>query len=185
MLIDQFSMTNISDLTYKVVAADEVPNFNADEFVDWAIEMVFLGHDTPSLLILAGLPQPTNYFEASSYLKKALTELDITIKTGDEAVLSYCSYFIKKIALSDNIRRNLETVYRFCQMKDYEESIYDFYLIYWAWDDFDYGNEYSPYWEDANKSTIEKTVVDRAIKWIDDNKQHYAQQGFGASRADE
>ncbi len=94
---------------------------------------------------------------------------------GDEATLSYCSYYIKKIANSDNIRNNLTHVYQFCQARDYEKLVYDFYLLHWAWDDIDYGNDYTPYWESAKKDNIEKIVVDTAIKWAEENEQHYTQ----------
>jgi hypothetical protein len=176
MLTDNFSMTKISDLTYKVVAISQVPNYNTDECVDWAIEMVSLGHETSSLLILAGLAKPTNYFQTIEYLRKALTELNLQIKVGDDAIISYSSYYIKKISQSENIRDNLKQLYEYCQSQDYEKSVFDFYLLYWAWDDIDYENEKTHYWENANKNNIEKIVIDTAKEWISKNQQHYAQQ---------
>ena len=110
-----FLMTKISDLTYKVVAFSEVPSYNTDECIDWALEMVFLGHDTPSLLTLAGLSKPTNYFQTVDYLKQALNELKLEILQGDKAILSYCSYYIQKISQCENIRQNLKEVYKFCR----------------------------------------------------------------------
>jgi len=178
MLNDISDTLKISDLTYKVVAFSEISSFDTDECVDWATEMIFLGHETPSLLILAGLNKPTNYFEVVDYLPEVLSSLNLTQKRGDEATISYCSYYINKIASSDNIRNNLANVYKFCQDKDYEGLVYDFYLLYWAWDDIDYGNQYSPYWESANRDNIEEIVVDTANKWIEENKQHYTQHGY-------
>ena len=141
------------------------------------MEMVFLGHDTPSLLILAGLNKPTNYFEVADLMPKVLASLNLTQKRGDEATLSYCSYWIKKIANKEGIRNNLTHVYEFCLYKEYEKLVYDFYLLYWAWDDIDYGNRYTPYWETANKANIEKIVIERAKSWITENEKHYLQQG--------
>ncbi len=168
-------MKKISDLTYKVVAFPEIQNFNTDECVDWALEMVFLGHDTQTLLMLAGNAKPTNYFQTVDYLKQALKELNLEVLYGDKAILSYSSYYIKKISQSENIRENLKKVYQLRQSRNYEQSIYNFYLLYWAWDDFDYGNEYSPYWENANSRNIQTIVVDTAIKWLAENQIHYAQ----------
>ena len=138
--------------------------------------MIFLGYDTPSLLTLAGFNKPTNYFEVADYLPTVLSSLHLTQKTGDEATLSYCSYYIKKIANSDNIRNNLTHVYKFCRDRNYEKLIYDFYLLYWAWDDFDYGTDYTHYWESARRDNIEKIVVDTANKWIEKYGQYYMQQ---------
>lgn len=165
----------ISDLTYKVVAFAEITDLDTDECVDWAIEMIFLDHETPSLLTLAGLRKPTNYFEVTDYLPEVLSSLNLTQKRGDEATLSYCSYYIKKIANSDNIRKNLTHIYKFCKERYYEELIYDFYLLYWAWDDLDYGNDFTAYWETAKRSNIESIVVDTAKKWIQRNEQYYKQ----------
>lgn len=168
----------ISDLTYKVVAFSEIANFNTDECVEWAQEMISLGHDTPLLLILAGLNKPTNYFEVVDYLPNIFSSLNLKQKVGDEATLSYCSYYIQKISNSDNIRANLTLIYKFCQTKDYEKLVYDFYLLYWAWDDIDYGNEYTAYWETATKENIGEIVIDVAYKWITDNKEHYTQHAY-------
>jgi len=165
----------ISDLTYKVVAFREIPNFDSDECVDWAIEMIFLGYDTPSLLTLSGFNKPTNYFEVADYLPTVLSSLHLTQKTGDEAILSYCSYYIKKIANSDNISNNLLHIYKFCRDRKYEKLVYNFYLLYWAWNDINYGYDYTHYWEGAKKDNIENIVVDTAKKWIEKNEQSYTQ----------
>lgn len=165
----------ISDLTYKVVAYSDLTNVNGDDCVDWAIEMLQLGHETPSLLILAGLTKPTDQFEVRDYLKRALYELELDEKTGDDATLSYSSYYIAKIAKGEDVKRNLGIVYEFCKARDYEKLIFDFYLLYWAWDDLDYGNDHQSYWPDADKTNIEKIVIDTASKWTSVNEKHYAQ----------
>jgi hypothetical protein len=168
----------ISDLTYKVVAISDLTNVNTDDCVDWAIEMLQAGHETPSLLILAGLSKPTNHFETKEYLRKALSELKLDEKTGDSATLSYSSYYITKIANGENVKTNLGRVYEFCKARDYEKVIFDFYLLYWAWGDLDYGNEYQSYWPDADERNIERVVIETAQNWIRDNKKHYAQQNL-------
>src|SRR6478735_625598 len=97
----------ISDLTYKIVSYSVDPDFNSDECVDWAIEMLELGHETEHLLILAGLSKPTNYFETTDYLRRALQELGLEEKTGLEGMFNYCTYYILKIANGRNVRLNL------------------------------------------------------------------------------
>lgn len=168
-------MDKISSLTYKVVAFSEVPDFNMDDAVDWAVEMISLGNEAFSLYILAGLSKPTNYFEAVEYLKEALDELHLKTKSGDDGVLSYSSYFIAEIAKGNNVKQNLARVYAFCQLKGYEKQIYDFFLLHWAWDDVDYGNEFSAYWPVATKENIESVVILTADKWVKENKKHYDQ----------
>ena len=166
----------ISDLTYKVVTYSDLTTVNGDDCVDWAIEMLQFGHETPSLLILAGLTKPTNQFEVRDYLKRTLSELKLDEKTGDDATLSYSSYYLAKIAKGDDVKRNLGMVYEFCKARDYEKNIFDFYLLHWAWDDLDYGEEYNHYWPDANRNSIKQIVIDRAKEWVLENEKHYAQQ---------
>ena len=163
----------ISDLTYKIVSYSVDPDFNSDECVDWAIEMLELGHETEHLLILAGLSKPTNYFETTDYLRRVLQELGLEERTGLEGMFNYCTYYILKIAKGRNVRLNLNRIVSFCQTKCYEESIYDFYLLYWAWDDLDYGNHHPPYWPEADDANIELIVVETARRWLSENERQY------------
>jgi hypothetical protein len=165
----------ISDLTYKVVAFAEIPDFNTDECVDWAFEMVALGYDTPSLLILAGLNRPSSYFQTIEYFNKTLAELKLRAKSGKEATLSYSIYLIKKIALGERIKEYLTELYHFCSSKDYEELIYDFKLLYWAWGDLDYENEQQSYWPGATADNIESIVKETAEQWLTKNQKHFIQ----------
>ena len=45
----------ISDLTYKMVAYSIIEDFNPDECVDWAVEMLQAGYDTPVVGIIASM----------------------------------------------------------------------------------------------------------------------------------
>jgi ubiquinone/menaquinone biosynthesis C-methylase UbiE len=170
-------------LTYKVVAYQEVPNFSADEWVDWALEMLELGYDTPSLMLLASQSKPTNYFQTIQYFNETAKELNLQLKRGDAATISYCSYFIKKIATGISIRENLAAVYRFCQAKGYEGLVFNFYLLYWAWDDLDNGYEMQCYWSAADKTNIEAIVVETSQKWLVTHQEHYTQHHIAKTQA--
>jgi len=157
----------ISPLTNKVIAYQEIPNFDMDSCVDWAIEMIELGYDTDNILMLAGLSSPINYFEAIALLNKALAELGLQPKIGEEAVVSYSSYYISKIAQSIDVRSNLNSIDRLCLNLEYPSVIYNFYLLWWAWADLDYDpNAYSTYWEGASIDNIEQLVVNYANDWL-------------------
>lgn len=166
----------ISNLTYKVVALSEIIQLDPNECVDWAIEMLELGHKNPNLLMLAGCRKPTSYFEVKPYLEMATKELGLKMKNGDEGIISYSSYFIKEISEGRKIRLNLAKLYKFCQQINYEGIIYDFYLLHWAWDQIDYDDtNQNHYWEGTNKDNIEKVVVKVAKHWLTENKVHYIQ----------
>ncbi|PDS25229.1 hypothetical protein [Flavobacterium branchiophilum] len=160
-----------SDLTYKIVAYSEIENFNSDDCIDWAYEMLVLEHSSENLLILAGISKPTHYFEVKEYLKKALNELNIKTLEKEEAILSYSTYYIKKIAESENIEQNLKLIHTFCQNNDDNENIFDFSLLYWAWDDFKFGEEFTHYWENANRHNINQIIIETAKKWLTKNEK--------------
>lgn len=147
----------------------------SDDCVDWALEMIELGFDTENLLILASFVKPINYFEAINYLSVAIDELGLQLKMGDEGIISYSSYYINQIAQSINVRKNLCKVSEFAQQVDYPSSIYDFYSLYWAWDELEnIGLQW--YWKDEiTLNEIEETVVKIASQWMEDNRLSYQQ----------
>lgn len=151
-----------SDLTYKMVAFSEIKNFNPDDCIDWANEMLVLENYSETLLILAGITKPTHYFEVIEYLKKALTELNIKTLNQEDAILSYSTYYIKKIAESENIEQNLKLIHQVCQNNNNNIFIFDFSLLYWSLEDFEYGEEHSHYWENANRNNIHQIITETA-----------------------
>lgn len=168
---EHLCMGEISDLTYKIVAYSAFPDYDQDEFVDWALEMVFSGYESPHLLMLAGFVKPANYFQSTDYVRKALSELGLTPKTGLEAVMSYSSYYIKKIARSEQVEENLYVVYKLSQSTQYDKIIYDFALLYWAWEDLNCEDELQNYWSGANRSNIHSIITETARNWLEENKE--------------
>ena|SRR2546425_13177268 len=162
-------MKRESILTNKILAYKEIPDFNMDESVDWAIDMISLGYDTPSLLILAGLSKPTNFFETENYLLETLKELSVELPVKEIALRNYYRYFITLIADSVDVKENLYQLYKIAGTQPENKAIFDFYLLYWAWDDFDSGNTYTHYWQDATAESIEKLTIAKAKEWLKEN----------------
>lgn len=158
-----------SDLTYKVICFnDEV---SSDEMIDWACEMLELGYDSEHLLILARVQKPSTVYEVKDYLKKAIEELGLKIKTGEEALISFASYYIKKISNQENIRQSLAIIKDFCIANDYDSIVYDFYNLHWAWEDIDYDDGYpTGHWNGGTKSNIKSITLNVAKEWL---KKHH------------
>ena len=93
----------------------------------------------------------------------------LPLKTGEEAIISYSSFYIQHLAAGNQVRANLAQVYKFCQAHDYADLLYDFYLLYWAWDDFDY-NDTTGYWPEATPQNIEHLLIQKAQDWLISNK---------------
>ncbi len=119
-------MKKTSQLTPKILAFSEVPDYDINEIIWWALDMLSLGYETPSLLILAGLSIINNYFEKVKYFEKTCYELGYKLKTDEAGIISYSNFFIKQIAQENQVKENISKLYSFCQIKDYAESIYDF-----------------------------------------------------------
>jgi hypothetical protein len=157
--------TLISELTYIVVAHTGVQPINTNLCIDWAIEMMELGYETPSLLMLSSFSKSekyyTSYFEIIEYLNDSIKELGLELKVKEDAVLSFSSYYIKRIAEKNSVRENLKVVYKL-HLNDFDKSISDFCLLYWAWQDIDYGLEQNGYWQGVNTANIEETVINVA-----------------------
>ena len=157
-------MKPTSDLTYKILVHSEIPDFKTDDCIDWAIDMLKLGYDTENLRILAGISKHTYHDEIDQYLKATLTELGPTEIQGDEGIQIYCTCLVKNIIKGTKIKESLRDIYECCIANDMERSIFDFWLLYWAWQDLDYGMEYQRYWDGADKNNIEQIVVETAKK---------------------
>lgn len=109
-----------SELTSKILAYQHLKDFNIDHTVDWSIEMLSLGYETPSLLILAGISKPTNFFESERFLLASLNELGILLPEKRNAIAGYCRTFIVKMAKSMNVKDNLKALYSTGLTFDYE-----------------------------------------------------------------
>lgn len=138
---------------------------NPADCVKWAEAALCEDFDSPSLRMLAGLGEPLNFFEVKEYTEAALKELGIEIPSGAEAVSAYA----KDIALDiinhpESIRLNLKKLFELCIAHDLQDDIYDFYLLYCAWGDCDYG-ESQHYWEGATKDNIESLVIKKCYEY--------------------
>jgi hypothetical protein len=156
----------LSPLTSKVVAYSIMPNYDMNECVDWAFQMVELGYDSENLIILAGLSKPTDYFEAGKYVASALKELNLAPLTGDSAIVSYASYYVAKIAAGELVKQNIAMLSSICIELGYPMSIFDFYLLHFAWSDLDTGYVVQSYWDGATSENIEQLAIEEARNWL-------------------
>lgn len=158
-------MQPISALTYKVVAYKAAPQFDINECVEWALEMILLNYESESLLILAGLTKPVDYFEAVKYLEASIKELDLQTLTDDEGIVSYCSYYITQIAKGLRVKENLALSCDYMLSIEYHSSIYDFCRLHWAWQELEYdGKQW--YWDERRWITLNKLLSIQPINGL-------------------
>jgi hypothetical protein len=166
-------MEEISDLTYAVAAFPDIPDFvNTDICIDWAEEMIISGYESDSLLILGSMLKPADYFETLLYLKRSFTELGLKFKTGKDAIISYTGSIMIRLANGKDIYRNLRKLFFEFGKPEYD-NIFDFYLLYWAYDDFRCGMSYSDYWQGAKPETIDIIIIEKANEWLVENRDKF------------
>ena len=158
-------ITSMTDLIYKIAAYKNIDSFHTDDCVDWAIQLLEKNIETPNILILAGLSKPTDQLETVTYLEGALEELEITPLDKGKAIQSYSYFYVLQIINTNQVRSNLNHLYQVFLDED-DDIVKDFALLYWAWDDFDYGASYSDYWDSATIHNVESIVIETAKKWI-------------------
>lgn len=73
------------------------------------------------------------------------------------------------MAKSIDVKSNLKALYSTGLAFNYEKLIFDFYLLYWARVDLDYGETYQDYVPKATKDNIEGLVKNKAINWLQNN----------------
>lgn len=159
----------ISELTYKVVAFSFVANFAWEDCIDWAYEMLLLGHDTPNLTILASISKPSEQSEIQLYLEGALNELGIGQVKEQAAIISYCYYYIRKVAGGEGIEMILGILSDFYDDNCLEVLVQDFWLLHWAWEDLNYGLDHQYYWPGATRDNLEHIAIETARNWL---KEH-------------
>jgi len=167
----------LSDLTYKVVTYGYMDQLNSDDVINWAMEMLDLGFSTPSLYIIASIEKGSSLYEVQPYLEQALNELGLKRKTGREALISYCRYYVNEIADQEKVRENVKTLCDICIRDDYAPEIYDFYNLNFAWMDYEYDPDYpfNHYWEGATAKNIRRICIKEAEKWLEKYEEQYEQ----------
>ena len=155
----------MSKLTNTIIAYNDFEDFKYDIIIDWAIELLEENISTDTIQIVAGLQKPINVFEARKYIETILKDIDIPEYSKDKRIFLYSEKYVRNIADGIDIRTNLGKLSRICTSLDYEKIVYDFSLLYWAWDDLDY-QDFQYYYPNANRDNIEAISKNVAIEWL-------------------
>lgn len=148
------------------ILAFKVLNRGIDKtWVDWAVEMLVAGFETPNLIILAGESPPYNQFELQGLADKVLEELQLDHSDKDSIIKNYVCYLIDK-TLDGQLEpyKTLMILKDVCIELDYEKSLYDFYCLFFAKDDLIH-SENQWYWNGADRTNIDKIIHDYFVEW--------------------
>lgn len=73
----------------RLLARTQFGTSSGSDVVDWAVDALVAGWESPSLEVLAGLDKPPNEFEVDRYVERALSELGVEMPRGPQVVHLY------------------------------------------------------------------------------------------------
>ncbi len=150
----------------KAVIFSESGRGNAQDCVDWAIDLLSQGHESPNLINLAGLTPPLDHFEVQDYTRRAIRELGLEVPTGVAAILAYARDLVEDILDKPSVMgQRLRVLADLHVQENYLRDLYDFYLLSNAYDELQMSGE-QHYWEGAKLSNIRLIVVNVCKTWL-------------------
>lgn len=128
------------------------------EAVDWAVDQLSQGKDTPHLRQLAGMTGIENDFELDEMLYRALSELGVVIPDHDSAIIILAQELAHDYLAGGIDRQNLlKQLCDLCIETGYHDDLYPFYLLRWTDADLKgYGEAH--YWKDATPENFEELL---------------------------
>src|SRR5438105_4060299 len=135
-------VANTPEILYRKVINEGVD----DVWVQWAIDMLEAGYDTEHLRILAGETKPFNQWYLQPLTDKVFSELgmDITDVTGIKHTY-FCLLIGEALHGTKSYNNVLCKLYNIYCQQDLEETLFDFYLLYFTMKDLQ-DEEVQYYW---------------------------------------
>ena len=153
--------------TARILADKALQNTCGKECVDWAVSILEQGHNGQCLSILAGISPPFNHFELADYRDRALRELGIADVGDPNAAVSTLAAEHLRYALvgGEDLISTLRTIKGLCIANYYQKDIYDFYTLFFAYDDLQHSDE-QWYWQGATRQNIISIIRRRAEEFL-------------------
>ena len=150
----------------KVIAYCGSKYGDAAACVEWAVNQMCAGQESPSLIVLAGFCEPLPSDEVRDYTIRSFHDLGMKIPTVPEAIMAYVSDLIQEISNDPEVMQcNLALLCDLCIELDYEENVYPFYLLRWAFDDLQV-SDVQWYWDGARRDNIVDIVLEQCKFWL-------------------
>ena len=104
----------------------------AEDYIDWAGEMLMLRLDSFHLRILAGLIRPGCIFETDQYFFRCIKELNIIQPEPEAAVRAYACEIAQQIIDGQlTSHEGVRSLYKICVATDYSQE----YIVWYELDD--------------------------------------------------
>ncbi|HTV01371.1 MAG TPA: hypothetical protein VMF13_12560 [Luteitalea sp.] len=158
----------MSPTTVQILGEKALDQECGQSCVDWAVGLLETGSDSDALAVLAGMTPPFNHFEVAGRRDRALAELGIADVSKNQAVREWAGEHLRRAWNEPAYCRSaLSFVSDLCIRNDYQQDLFDFYLLDCAWDDLDeVGVAY--HWLEATRDSIAAVVRARIESFLSD-----------------
>lgn len=95
---------------------------SAEDYIDWAVEMLAQNYDFRDLRILAGLNRKTtSLFESEDYFLKCMKELNLSVPDSEKAIWAYAREAAQAIVGGEIAgKQGVRNMFQFCLATDYD-----------------------------------------------------------------
>lgn len=161
--------------TSEIVALHVLGRRTDQLVVDWAVDLLVRGYDTPSLRQLAGESEPFDWYEIEKLLKRIFRDLKVVVPEElMTARLLLVSEQIRQLlasnASSDEAMNELLQLY---YALDEPKELFDFKRLSWARSAIALGDETpvcpEDYWPGATLENIDQIVIDKCREWLEEH----------------
>jgi hypothetical protein len=155
------------DVTKLIFGKRALDKAHAEDYIDWAGEMLVQDYDSPSLRILAGLNRQNNTFEAQDYFSRCVKELRLNEPEPEAAVREYACEIAQQI-IDEQItaQEGVRALYQVCLARDYPKEFMVWFELDDALDSLLAG-DYPYTYESATLENFGDTVKLEAKRFID------------------
>ena len=159
-------MEEIPPRIYEIQAGHILGLNCLQDLVDWAVNAIVVGFDSPSLRVLAGLQAPFDNQEVDRLFSRVFSELDIISLTKGNCIPFYIAPIVRQTIEGKIQQRDaLKKLKDLCLATNYEKPLMDFYLLYHALSDLEISvNQW--YWKGANCENINQIISDYFKNWL-------------------
>lgn len=142
--------------------------------VDWAVDLLVRGYDTPALRQLAGESEPFDSYEIEKLLKRAFRDLNVIIPEEQKAaqVLLVSARIRQLLAGEASSKETMSELLQLYYAFDEPKELFDFYLLNAARAGIALGEDpiyWQDYWPEANAGNIDQIVIEKCREWL---KEH-------------
>lgn len=135
-------------------------------WIDWAIELLVRGHDTPTLRVMASERPPFHAFELWAITDKVVSELGLR-PFSDKAAAARA---LTGVRVSQMLRREVSHADGLAELHQLHiehdlTELSDFSMLRYALDDLQHG-DFSYYWPTADRMTIYGCIDDYCNEWL-------------------